>query len=492
MPIGIKLATDRPRAGFSLAAGAGEAVDAVTTNYITAINAERSTLPDFTETETAELDAFIKSLKGSATADYPLAADLWADLRVLALTDPTWGVGEGTTLIPVIADDGSGNPVDPSDANQEDGELVNGAPWDDWFDKTNDYIAVPFPQVDFPTADYTVVFLMLTGNSTGVNTLVGQHTTGETTNTANGSTWRWFSSGRFDGFGGSNKIGASADISHTLLKGAFARRSLSEFILLRNGQVERNATLPSASATQPTEIRLGYEASLPSAVNPFGVAIFDRALSRAEIAAVHASLDRLRVSQKTGGKLLLNFTGPDALLLEDATTDNLLLDDTGAGDDAPAAALQAAAALAADDLLIFKPAATARAQAVRLKDTTFAARRPVGCVFRVLNSGGDNYPELLNELGGGNHEAIGIDSIAIDATKITLNFDRTHPAIGTVRASPDEGYNGRYRFGVDTFTDRAEITVTREDGTTINPLTDATFSSIANSNIWVSGSMPVE
>lgn len=321
--------------GTALTSGSGlgvggvveEAVDTAVTNYVTALNAARSTVDDFTDDETNELDAFVKSLKGTVSANYPDATDVWDNLRVLAIIDPVFGVGEGTTIIPIIADDGSGNPVDASDANQEDGSLAGSAPWGDYFNGTTQYASLPFPSASFDYLDYTVVAVLDSGGSVLVDTLLSVDVAGEAYNTANTSEWRWFSRGRLDGFGVANALPDTADLAYQNCHIAFARESLSTFKVWKNGELDRRTNLTAVSASTPTTIGLGaIGGALPGEVKPFAVALFDTVLTTAQVESIHNAMDRLRTSQESGGSLLITEGTTDDLLLEAATTDLLLLD----------------------------------------------------------------------------------------------------------------------------------------------------------------------
>ena len=309
--------------GF-LKVSAGLVDTAEVTSYITAVNAARSSLSDFSAAQTLELQNFSRALKGVSTTNYPNAADVWSDLRVLAVLDETFGVGEGTVIIPVISDDGSGSAVGADDASQERGTMQGSAPWDD-FHSSSQYAEIPVPQTSFDWETYTICALLDSGAASGVNTLLSLEVTGEAYNTAGTSEFRWFASDRLDGHGVANVFPQTVNSSYSLQQMAIVRTSLSRFDCIRNGYRRVNASTRSAAST-PDFIWAGHQAGLGSPSRPYSVALFDRVLTDAELTSVFESLDRLRVSQKTGGALLIEENGTDVLLAEDSTTDQLLLE----------------------------------------------------------------------------------------------------------------------------------------------------------------------
>lgn len=289
----------------------GVSLDPVVTAYRDAINAAR-TGADLSDGDVTALNTFYTSL-----------SDFSANIRLIAFLDSTYGVGEGTTVIPMIADDGSGNAVDASDANQEDGTLVGGAHWGA-FQTTSQYAQLPFPQAGFDYETYSLCATMDAGASSGVNTLLSVEVTGELVTTGNTSEWRWFSSDRFDGFGTSNLWPAHDTSQYQFQRMGFVRENLTEFRSHRNGY-DRYATRANTSASTPDYIWVGHQVSLPGRPKPFGCILFDSALSQDELVTVLDAMETLRGASIAGsGELLLTQGGADSLLTDGGTSDILL------------------------------------------------------------------------------------------------------------------------------------------------------------------------
>jgi hypothetical protein len=306
--------------------GGATPLEQFATDYQSAVNAVRSGTA-MSDHVAREISNFIKSLKGTASATFPFAVDVWDSVRVLAFTDATFGVGEGTTIIPVVADDGSGNPVSAADENQEDGTMVGSAPWSG-FHTTMQYPSIPFPSSSFDYETYTLCALLDTGASTGFQGVLSVDVASEDAQTTiNTSEWWWFASDRFDGMRSANRFGQLVDYSYMLQRMVFSRESLSTIWISRNGLKRRIATLPSTAATTPTAIFLGHATGFGAVCKPYSCVLFDSVLTHDQSEIVTKNLDILRTSQDAGSNSLkITQSASDLLLVTDSTTDTLLIE----------------------------------------------------------------------------------------------------------------------------------------------------------------------
>jgi hypothetical protein len=307
-------------------AGGAAPLEQFATDYQTAVNAVRSGA-DMSDAVTRALSDFIKSLKGTTSNLFSNAVDVWDSVRILAFTDAIFGVGEGTVVIPVVGDDGSGNPVSAADANQEDGTMISSAPWSE-FHTTSQYPSIPFPSASFDYSTYTLCALLDTGASTGFQGVLSVDVTAEDAQTTtNTSEWWWFASDRLDGMRSSNRFGQLVNYPYMLQRMVFVRESLSTIWVSRNGFKRRMATLPSTGATTPTAIFLGHATGFGAVCKPYSCVLFDSVLSHDQTEIVTKNLDILRASQDTGAESLkITQSTSDLLLLTAATSDTLLIE----------------------------------------------------------------------------------------------------------------------------------------------------------------------